>query len=112
LLFSLFRAATAVTPVNPFKNPFQQQQQQQQQQHHQQQQQQQQSYQNWTIPESQSPFNGFGSPLNSNGFTNGFYYTNNMTQPSPFGGKAVFGNPFMVSPLFSSIFHALVVCSC
>lgn len=95
-------AAAAAAPVNPFKNPFQNQQQQQhhqqQQFHHQQQQQQrQQSYQNWTIPESQSPFNGFGSPLNTNGFSNGFYYTNNMTQPSPFGGKTVFGNPFMTT---------------
>ncbi|KAG5674928.1 hypothetical protein PVAND_004872 [Polypedilum vanderplanki] len=85
-------ASTAI-PVNPFKNPFQQQQQQHH--HHQQQQQ---SYQNWTIPDSQSQFNGFGSPLNSNGFTNGFYYTNNMTQqPSPFNGKAVFSNPFMTT---------------
>jgi hypothetical protein len=65
--------------------------------------QQQQSYQNWTIPESQSPpFNGFGSPVNNNGFSNGFYYNHNMangiiSQPSAFGGKGGFGNPFMVS---------------
>lgn len=81
-------------PVNPFKNPFQSPPQ------HQQQQQQQQSYQNWTIPESQSPFNGFGSPLNTNGFSNGFYYNHNMAngiiQPSTFG-KGDFGNPFAVS---------------
>lgn len=54
------------------------------------------------MPETQSPFNGFGSPLNTNGFTNGFYYNNNMTNgggliAQPFGGKSGFGNPFMVS---------------
>ncbi|CAO1359231.1 unnamed protein product [Diamesa hyperborea] len=73
----------------------------------QQQQQQQQNYQNWTIPEqtqnNNNNFmtNGFGSPLQNNGFTNGFYYNSNMTngnimQASPFGvTKAAFGNPFM-----------------
>ena len=74
--------------MNPFKNPFQPAPQQQ-------------SYQNWTIPESQSPFNGFGSPVNNNGFSNGFYYNHNMTNgiiAQPFGGgKGGFGNPFMVS---------------
>lgn len=61
-------------------------------------QQQQQSYQNWTFPtDNQANFNGFGSPG-----SNGFFYASNMTngiiaQQSPFGGKAVFGNPFMVS---------------
>jgi hypothetical protein len=79
-------------PANPFKNPFQSQPQQQQQQ----------TYPNWTIPESQSPFNGFGSPLNTNGFSNGFYYNHNMTngiisQPSAFGKQGGFGNPFVVS---------------
>lgn len=77
------------TPVNPFKNPFQSAPQQQ-------------SHQNWTVTESPSPFNGFGSPVNTNGFSNGFYYNHNMTngiisQPSAFGGKGGFGNPFMVS---------------
>lgn len=103
--------------MNPFKqtvNPFQVQQQQQQLQ---QQQQQQQNYQNWTIPEqtqNNNNFmtNGFGSPLQNNGFTNGFYYNSNMTngnimQASPFGvTKAAFGNPFMVS-----VFH-LIFCFC
>lgn len=65
--------------------------------------QQQQSYQNWTFPDTPSNnfnnFSGFGSPPLG---TNGFYYTSNMTnemitQPSPFGAKAAFGNPFMVS---------------
>ena len=101
-------------PVNPFKtvNPFQAQQQQQLQQ-------QQQNYQNWTIPEqpqnnnnNNNNFmtNGFGSPLQNNGFTNGFYYNSNMTngnimQASPFGvNKAAFGNPFMVS-----VFHFIFV---
>jgi hypothetical protein len=78
----------AGVPVNPFKNPFQSAPQQQ-------------SYQNWTIPESQSPFNGFGSPVNTSGLSNGFYYNHNMTNgiiSQPFGGgKGGFGNPFMVS---------------
>lgn len=86
-------SSLAAIPVNPFKNPFQSPQQQQPLQ---------QSYQNWIIPESQSPFNGFGSPLNSNGFSHGFYYNNNMangiiSQPSAFGAKGGFGNPFVVS---------------
>lgn len=58
--------------------------------------------------------NGFGSPLQNNGFTNGFYYNSNMTngnimQASPFGvTKAAFGNPFMVS-----VFHFIFcVCCC
>lgn len=64
---------------------------------------QQQSNQNWTFSDIQSNnFSGFGSPPLG---TNGFYYTNNMTngmitQPSPFSGKVVFGNPFMVSDFF------------
>ena len=66
-----------------------------------QQQQQQQSYQNWIIPESQTPFNGFGSTISNNEFSNGFYYSHNMTngiisQTSAFG-KGGFGNPFSVS---------------
>jgi Arf-GAP domain and FG repeat-containing protein 1 len=79
-------------PINPF-NPFQAVPSPQQQHPPQQQ-----SYQNWTFPtESQTNFTGFGSPG-----SNGFFYTSNMTngiiaQQSPFGGKAVFGNPFMVS---------------
>ncbi|KAL7045195.1 hypothetical protein ACKWTF_002166 [Chironomus riparius] len=90
-------SATSAIPVNPFKNPFQAIPQQQTNQ---------QSYQNWTMPESQNFFsNGFGSPLNSNGFSNGFFYANNMTngiisQSSSFGGKAAFANPFMVSKLY------------
>lgn len=77
-------SSTAV-PVNPFKNPFQSTQQQ--------------SYQNWTIPESQAPFEGFGSPqLANNGFSNGFYYNHNMTNAiQPSFGKGGFGNPFVVS---------------
>jgi hypothetical protein len=92
-------------PVNPFKNPFQSSPLQQPQQ-----QQQQQSYPNWTIPESQAPFNGFGSPLNSNGFSNGFYYNHNMTngiiaQPTAFGKQGGFGNPFVVSSSVDKEFH-------
>ncbi|XP_070496620.1 arf-GAP domain and FG repeat-containing protein 1 isoform X1 [Chironomus tepperi] len=87
-------SATSAIPVNPFKNPFQAIPQQQTNQ---------QSYQNWTMPESQNFLsNGFGSPLNSNGFSNGFFYANNMSngiisQSSSFGGKAAFANPFMTT---------------
>ncbi len=87
LIFKIHQIIFSSTakPINPF-NPFQTTQQQQ-------------SYQNWTFPETQTNFNnGFGSPPLA---TNGFYYANNVSngviQPSPFGGKAVFGNPFMVS---------------
>lgn len=93
-----FSHHAAAKPINPF-NPFQAVQTQQQQQPPQQQHQQ--SYQNWTFPDNQTNFNGFGSPPLG---TNGFFYTSNMTngiisQPSAFGGKTVFGNPFMVSVL-------------
>lgn len=94
LLINHKHFVTSAVPVNPFKNPFQSTPQNFPQQ--------QQSYQNWIIPESQSPFNGFGSPLNTNGFSHGFYYNNNMangiiSQPSAFGAKGGFGNPFAVS---------------
>lgn len=86
----ILRSSSAV-PVNPFKNPFQSQQQQHQQ-----------SYQNWTIPESQSQFNGFGSPVNGFGSpvnTNGFYFNHNngIISPQSAFGKGGFGNPFVVS---------------
>lgn len=81
----MFQGITA----NPFKNPFHTSPQNVSNQ---------QSFQNWTIPESQSPFNDFDPPLNING--NGFYYNHNMTndiiQPSTFGKKGGFSNPFVV----------------
>lgn len=91
-------------PINPFKNPFHSTQQSQQQQQHQ-------SYQNWIIPDSQSPFNGFGSPVNNNGFPNGFYYNHNMTNgiispPSAFG-KGGFENPFVVSSIETTFYNYL-----
>jgi len=93
-VFDFFQIFSA-NPVNPFKNPFQAiPQEPQYNMNHQQ------SHKNWTIPDSKF-INGFGSPLSTNDFSNGYYYVSNMSsgiisQQSAFSGKADFGNPFMV----------------